>query len=141
MRNQSKSLHGLANPHFAPHTFLAVFIDVWLTYPATRSPFCTSTTVSLLATPSCLYRRATLFARTPELWLALALEPSQVQGIGGCQICENICTAHKRETVVFPTPGFPVNIMWRIESSTFRPSWRRLISNDNCERPHNCQYI
>mmetsp|Transcript_48849 Transcript_48849/g.121202 ORF Transcript_48849/g.121202 Transcript_48849/m.121202 type:complete len:201 (+) Transcript_48849:1614-2216(+) len=46
-------------PPRASLIFLAVLMEVWLTYPATRSPFCTSTTVSLLATPSCLYSRAT----------------------------------------------------------------------------------
>ena len=38
---------------------LAVLAAVWLTKPATRSPFCTSTTWSLAETPSRLYSFAT----------------------------------------------------------------------------------
>mmetsp|Transcript_7888 Transcript_7888/g.23208 ORF Transcript_7888/g.23208 Transcript_7888/m.23208 type:complete len:201 (+) Transcript_7888:1549-2151(+) len=46
-------------PPRASLIFFAVFIAVWLTYPATRSPFCTSTTLSFAETPSWWYSLAT----------------------------------------------------------------------------------
>ena len=75
---------------------LAVLGAVWPTKPATRSPFCTSTTWSLAETPSCLYSFAT-----------------------------------SRETVVLPTPGLPVKIMCRIDSSVLCPCCRRRRSSDS----------